>query len=165
MDQEVASMNQRGWLIVALVLPILALGTSAWLKSAQRDSGVEVILPIEGFDPRDLLSGHYLTYRVDYGVANGCTDQNAQASVCLRPTRGMYAEGELPPDCTLFIHGQCDDNVFTAGIERFYIPEDRAAALEDKVRGNKGELVLSVDAGGNAAIRDLLIDGKPWREQ
>lgn len=157
-------MNRRGWLIVALVLPILALGTSAWLKSIQRASGVEVILPIEGFDPRDLLSGHYLTYRVDYGV-EGCPSDNGQASICLRPRRGIYAEGELPADCTLFIHGQCENNLFNAGIERFYIPEEDSTMLEEKVRQNKGEIVLSVDTDGNAAIRDLLIEGKAWREQ
>ncbi len=156
-------MNRRGWLIVALIVPILALAASAYLKSVQRSSGEEVILPINGFDPRDLLSGHYLIYRVDYGVEAGCNAYQGQASVCLRPTRGIYPAGELPQDCTLFIHGQCDSSVFSAGIERFYIPEEYAQVLEAKVRDQQGEVVLAVDSQGNAAIRDLLIDGKPWK--
>ena len=130
----------------------------------QRNSGEEVILPITGFDPRDLLSGHYLIYRVDYGAEVDCAEQQGQASVCLRPTRGLYPAGELPEDCTLFIHGQCDSGVFNAGIERFYIPEAYAQALEQQVRDNQGELVLGVDQQGNAAIRDLLLDGKPWKQ-
>lgn len=158
-------MNKRILLIVALALPILALALNAYLKSAQRDSGEQVVLPIEGFDPRDLLSGHYLLYRVDFGVENGCREHNAEASVCLRPVRGIYAQGELPADCELFIRGRCDDSAaFLADIERFYIPEEYAQALEDKVRDRKGELVLSVDRQGNAAIRDLLIDGQPWKQ-
>lgn len=156
-------MNRRNWLIVALLVPILALAGSAYLKSVQRSSGEEVILPISGFDPRDLLSGHYLIYRVDYGVADGCAAQQGQASICLRPTRGLYPAGELPGDCTLFIHGQCDSGVFSAGIERFYIPEAYAHTLEQKVRDNQGELVLGVDSQGNAAIRDLRLNGKPWK--
>lgn len=163
MDKEVASLNRRSWLIIALVVPILALASSVYLKNAQRNRGTEVILPISGFDPRDLLSGHYLIYRVDYGVAEGCGAQQGQASVCLRPTRGLYHAGALPEECTLFIHGQCDGGVFSAGIERFYIPEAYAYALEQQVRDNKGELVLGVDSQGNVAIRDLLLDGKPWK--
>lgn len=158
-------MNKRILLIVALTLPILALGLNAWLKSEQRNSGEEIVLPIEGFDPRDLLSGHYLIYRVDYGVANGCHEHNVEASVCLRPKLGIFAKGKLPADCELFIHGRCDDSAaFSAGIERFYLPEEYAQALEDKVRDNQGELVLSVDSQGNVAIRDLLIEGRPWKE-
>ncbi|EIJ36377.1 GDYXXLXY domain-containing protein [Thiothrix nivea] len=158
-------MNKRILLIVALALPILSLGLNAYLKSAQRANGEEVVLPITGFDPRDLLSGHYLQYRVDYGVENGCGEHRTEASVCLRPMRGIYPQGSLPQDCGLFIRGRCDSSAdFLADIERFYIPEEYAQSLEDKVRDRKGELVLSVDRQGNAAIRDLLIEGKPWKE-
>lgn len=158
-------MNKRILLIIALALPILALALNAWLKGEQRSSGEEVVLPIEGFDPRDLLSGHYLIYRVDYGVENACTEHNREASVCLRPFRGIYGKNALPDGCELFIRGRCDDSAaFSAGIERFYIPEEYAEVLEDKVRDNKGELVLSVDQQGNAAIRDLLIEGRPWKD-
>lgn len=158
-------MNKRTLLLVALILPIAALMVNAWMKSAQRSSGEEVILPIEGFDPRDLLSGHYLLYRVNFGLDSSCTEQGAEAAVCLRPERKMYARNELPENCELFIQGYCDDSAtFVAGIERFYIPEEYAEALEKQVRDKQGEIVLSVDSQGNAAIRDLLIDGKPWEE-
>ncbi|WP_028490002.1 GDYXXLXY domain-containing protein [Thiothrix lacustris] len=157
-------MNRKLWLVVALALPILALAGSAYLKSVQRNSGEAVTLPISGFDPRDLLSGHYLIYRVDYGVEVTCDKQQGPASVCLKPKRGFYPTGELPTDCTLFIHGQCNDGAFSAGIERFYIPDAYAQVLEDKVRDRQGELVLAVDDQGNAAIRDLLISGKPWKD-
>lgn len=158
-------MNKRILLIVALALPIIALALNAYLKSTQRDGGEEVVLPIEGFDPRDLLSGHYLLYRVDYAVEKGCGTQDEEASVCLRPMRSIYPQGSLPADCELFIRGRCDNNGdFLADIERFYIPEEYAQSLEDKVRDRKGELVLSVDRQGNVAIRNLLIDGKPWKE-
>lgn len=158
-------MNRRILLIAALALPILALGVDAFMHHLQRASGEAVTLPIEGFDPRDLLSGHYLQYQVDYGVENGCDGYIGSASVCLRPTRGIYPRGDLPADCGLFIQGHCDDHgIFLANIERFYIPEEYAQSLEDKVRDHQGELALSVDRQGNAAIRDLLIDGKPWKE-
>jgi uncharacterized membrane-anchored protein len=157
-------MNRKTWLIIALALPIVALAASAYLKSLQRESGTQVVLPIEGFDPRDLLSGHYLTYRVDYGLGeNGCGDYQGQANVCLRPQPRIAPEGGLAADCTLFIRGYCDSGRFSAGIERFYIPEEYAHDLEQAVRDKRGELVLSVGHSGTAAIRDLLIDNKPWK--
>jgi uncharacterized membrane-anchored protein len=157
--------KKRIWLAIALLIPIVALALNAYLKSMQRASGEEVVLPIEGFDPRDLLSGHYLTYRIDYGLEQGCSEHNVPASICLRPLRGLYPQGSLPEDCTLFIKGRCDDNAaFMAGIERFYIPEESAQVLEQKVQDKRGAVVLSVDRQGNAAIRDLLLDGKPWKQ-
>lgn len=158
-------MNKRTMLLIALALPILALMTSAYLKSVQRDSGEQITLPIEGFDPRDLLSGHYLIYQVDYGLETDCTEHDVETAVCLRPERAMYLADAVPDSCKLFIRGYCDSSArFSAGIERFYIPEEYAETLETQVRDKRGALVLSVDAQGNAAIRDLLIDGKPWKE-
>ena len=49
-------------------------------------------------------------------------------------------------------------------LNRFYIPEEHAAVLDSKVRDKQGSLVLAVDAQGNAVIKDLLINGKPWRD-
>lgn len=157
-------MHKRSGLMIALLVPILALALNAYLNSVQRASGEAVVLPIIGFDPRDLLSGHYLMYQVDYGVSTGCTAHGVEAAICLRPTRQLYLADALPADCDLFIRGYCDSSAaFNAGIERFYIPEAYAQALETKVRNKRGELVVSVDKAGNAAIRDLLIDGKLWK--
>lgn len=158
-------MNKRTLLAIALTLPILALAATAWMKSTQRSSGAEVALPIEGFDPRDLLSGHYLIYQVDYGLENLCAATDVATAVCLQPERLATPADSVPADCKLFIRGYCDSSAnFNAGIERFYIPEEHAAVLENKVRDKRGTLVLSVDPQGTAVIRDLLIDGQPWQE-
>lgn len=157
-------MKQR-WLAVALTLPILALAGTVLMKSMQRASGEEVTLPITGFDPRDLLSGHYLTYRIDYGVADACPARDVPASVCLRPYRAIQAAKPLPADCSLHLRGYCDSqgHFQVASISRFYIPEQYASVLDAKVRDQQGELVIAVDRHGQAVIRDLLIAGKPWK--
>lgn len=163
-------MNKRTWLIVTLVLPMIALVGTAYLKNMQRTSGMEVTLPIEGFDPRDLLSGHYLTYSIAYGVGSVCesgdggyASYSGKSAVCLKPTLGFYPADSLPSDCTLLIRGECDAGRFNAGIERFYMPEAYASSLDNKVREKQGSIVLSVDTDGNAVLKDLLIDGKPWK--
>lgn len=153
-------------LVLALALPILALGLHAFNHHLKRNAGTEVIIPIEGFDPRDLLSGHYLIYTVKYGFSDkdGCPASSIPATVCLQPEPvKVYESGDLPAHCTQFIRGQCDDSArFTAGIERFYITEKHARTLDRLVRDRKGSLVLSVTPDGDAAIKNLLIEGKSW---
>jgi uncharacterized membrane-anchored protein len=160
-------MNRsRILLIVALVFPIIALGILTGYKHYKVTVGTEVILPIEGYDPRDLLSGHYLTYRVNYGAKNICEQSKAikhsVGYVCLQPKHFTYFK---PETCQLMIKGNCSGSQFKAGIERFYIPENQASKLDKDVRSKKGSIVLSVTPDGHAQIKDLLINGKSWKSK
>ncbi len=160
-------MKTKIGLILALLLPIVVLAGNAWLHHQQRIHGETVILPIKGFDPRDLLSGHYLLYRIDFGITENsdCPTSDISASLCLEPERRVYPADELPENCTQFIRGNCDDKAhFVSGLERFYVPEQYADLLDKQVRDNAGKLVVSVDHAGNAGIIDLLINNQPWKE-
>ena len=159
--------NNRWTIILALILPIAVLAANAWLSHQQREHGDSVVLPIHGFDPRDLLSGHYLTYEIDYGISEetGCPASDIEAVVCLTPQAQVFPSDELPASCTQFISGSCNNDArFMTKLERFYIPEQYAKPLEKYVQNNQGKLLISLDGAGNAAIRDLLIDGQPWKK-
>lgn len=159
-------MKKKIGLALALLLPITVLAANTWLHYQQRAAGETVVLPIDGFDPRDLLSGHYLVYQIDYGIEenNGCPTSDIAASLCLIPERRIYPADELPASCTQFIRGNCDSNThFVSGLERFYIPDQYADLLDEKVRDNQGKLVISVDPAGNAGVVDLLINDQPWK--
>ncbi len=151
-------------LIAVLVFPIVALMFLAGYKSYLVNTGSEVILPITGYDPRDLLSGHYLTYQVDYGVEEICNGRGKmlrEGYVCLNPKKFSFSPIN---NCQQMIKGICKRrNRLDAGIERYYIPEDQAKDLDRKVRSGKASIVVSVHPSGTAQIKDLLIDGKPWR--
>ncbi len=158
-------MNARWRLLAALALPLAMLAAMALNHQWRRDHGREVVLPIQGFDPRDLLAGHYLRYRIDYGVKPCQAPRNLpDASICLQPER-RFSAGDTPPDCTLYIRGQCRHGRFEAGIERFYIPEADAGELETLTRKKHAALRLSISPDGRASIRELLIDGKTWSGQ
>jgi len=151
---------------VALMMPIIALSVMAGLRHYQQSSGQEVILPVQGYDPRDLLSGHYLRYSVDYGVEESCTySQTEPAVICLQPESAFRLGTEAPQDCEVFIRGRCIAGRFVAGIERFYIPEEGSVELDRRVRGKEAALLLSVNQNGKAVIKDLLFNGKSWRSQ
>ena len=131
-------------------------------KSSNFFMGREVELPIVGYDPRDLLSGHYLVYRVDYGVKNLCaTPGEVQGFVCL-DNRSFTQD--RPDKCSLFIKGTCKHLRFEAGIERFYIPEEKATMLDQMVRGKQASIVISITGSGHAQVKNLLLNGKPWEE-
>jgi uncharacterized membrane-anchored protein len=159
-------IQSRTVLIAALLLPIVALGILTGYKHYKVTVGVKVTLPIEGYDPRDLLSGHYLTYRVIYGAKNICKMSQAKKNpvryVCLQPKGFSYSK---PMNCEIMIKGTCSGSRFKAGIERFYIPEASAGQLDKDVRSKKGSIVLSVTPDGHAQIKDLLINGKSWNSK
>lgn len=152
-------MKKKIILIIALLFPILFLLQLTAYKKHILESGYEVTLPVTGYDPRDLLSGHYITYTVDYGVTPLCNDraQIYEGYICLN-TKTFSPQPES--GCQHFIRGVCKYGHFDAGIERFYVPEDKAAILDKKVRENKASIIVSIMPNGHAQVKDLLINGK-----
>lgn len=157
--------RQWNWLRGALAVPIIALaGLTIW-KSSIRHLGQELTLPIRGYDPRDLLSGHYLIFTVDYGVQNLCAEvrdpaQPQESWVCLGGEK-KWSSRE-PERCRPRIRGRCDGGRFEAGIERFYVPQEKARSLEKLVQKGSASIVLAISELGRAQIKDLLIDGVSW---
>lgn len=151
--------------IIALSFPILCLMGIVGMNEYQLRKSQTLTLPIQGYDPRDLLSGYYLRYRVKYGVK--CPEKNKSktkrrskvAYICFKPEKSITYS--LPENCSLFIKGKCDFNEFQSkNINRYYIPE-RAKELEKLfTSAKKQEVVLSVTKKGQALVKDILIDGE-----
>ncbi len=153
-------------LLIALVVPIICLVVLTGYKKYILSVGKEVILPITGYDPRDLLSGHFLIYTVNYGVKKICKGNFSYKNkrpgyICLDSKKFSYS---WPYKCELVIAGKCRGTRFEAGIERFYIPQENAKELDKLVRNKKASILLSVPINGKAQIKDLLINGTPWKD-
>src|SRR5690349_20108829 len=88
-------------IIPALLLPILALAVWVGLLQFRIISGQEVRLKITGYDPRDLLSGHYMQFRLDFGSVNPCPEvKNGLSCVCLAsPADGFHHEPLYQREC------------------------------------------------------------------
>ena len=151
-------------IIFALLFPILALAGLTLYKQSVFQSGTEVVLPISGYDPRDLLSGHYLIYQIEYGVDGICREPMHEHTgfVCLDPK----VFSPTPIDgCRMLIRGNCKHGRFEAGIEKFFVPESQARSLEEKIRSTKASIVMALTRGGDTQVKDLLIDGRSWKTQ
>ncbi len=138
-------MNKR---VLALLffIPFTALALwAAWLY-VQQSTGKEVKVAITGYDPRDLLSGHYIQYTIDWEKT----------------------------DCGQFANGVCPENEFCKeerwGFQcRFYIPEKNAEELNRMFWQRNDtdmvfEVIYSYHKGSKPLAKQLLINGKDWRE-
>lgn len=151
-------------LLLALTFPILALAILTAYRNYVLTFADEVVLPISGYDPRDLLSGHYLIYQIDYGVDGICSGEKTQKSgyVCLSPKGFSYTP---PESCTKLISGVCNRGRFEAGIEKYFVPEEEAKDLEAQVRSKSASIVLSIPSSGQAQVKDLLVNGQSWKDK
>ena len=140
-------MDKKIWAVL-FTLPLIVLVLWTAHLAYRRDTGREVKVAVQGYDPRDLLSGHYIQYQIDWQKT----------------------------DCTQFIGNVCPENDFckdaTWGRQcRFYVPEQAAPELDVLFRRFRWgednlafEVVYSYQEGKQAIAKQLLINGKDWRE-
>ncbi len=123
-------------LIMAPTFLLLAwVGYILW----QASSGMPVKVRLRGYDPRDLLSGQYISYTLDWDNT----------------------------DCAQFAGNKCPRDEFVKyGMNwgRFYVTEDLAQALEQDIRNsdNAAEMVFSYQPGKQPYILNLLVNGRNW---
>ncbi len=166
------NLNKK--LIFSLLLPIGCLVLLTAYKHIKIITGIEMTIPIEGYDPRDLLSGHYLIFQLDLDQEQYCDrgEDRDPVYLCLNQESfddELY-EHEISyltrfpsEECKAVLMGRCNRGRFVAGIERFYIPEEHGYTLDRVVRKGKGKILVAIDQKGKAVIKDLLINDKSWK--
>lgn len=137
----------KKYLSWSLYLPFLALLAWVFVLTVFRLNARDVRVRIEGFDPRDLLSGHYIQYTIDW--------KNTDC--------GQFENGVCPKEdfCNPQIKGR-------ARVCRFYIPQKYARTLDSLLQGRdktKADFeVVYAYQKARAMPKELLINGKPWKE-
>lgn len=117
-------------------LPVLILLLWVATIEIQIHQGQEVVVRIKGYDPRDLLAGHYILYQLDWDNT----------------------------DCSQFENEVCPTNAFEH-TGRFYVSEKEAVAIEQQLRDNdvQAEIVFSYQRGFQPKALDLLLNGQSLR--
>jgi uncharacterized membrane-anchored protein len=153
-----------------LVADLLVFG--GWIASLEWSRrSASVRLPIEGYDPRDLLSGHYVRFRLVaereatelMGPQRTELDENATLRFCLEVRGGLLhvkRRHEIDDTCQPFLAGQWRDGRLQTGADRFYVDERRA----DEVAWVEGApdtyVVATLDGAGRPGVVDLVVKGK-----
>ncbi|MFM7349136.1 MAG: GDYXXLXY domain-containing protein [Erythrobacter sp.] len=148
----------RALRLAAALLPIAGLA-GLWATSGLTyRQGTEWDVPIRGYDPRDLLRGHYVEFQYDWPGGETFAADGPQA-LCLegRPPRvervRMIAPGTVCP------HPLRTDPASVYGTEallrgRYYLGQSRAAALQAELqnRDRRGIVTIRQRADGSFAV-------------
>lgn len=130
-------MKNKYVLAGILCFPIIVLlAWNGWLESRVAFSP-ELRVAAEGYDPRSLISGHYLR---------------------LRP---VWAK----TDCSVFAENKCPEEEFE-NVYSFYLPEQTAEELERIIRTENPELqlVFAFPDKSRPILKNLQIEGQPWEK-
>ncbi len=147
----------------ALALPLVGLAAAWAIAHDRAQQGVEWEVPIAGFDPRDLLRGHYIVYRYDWpGLAAGVSPSTSSA-LCLKGTPPrIEVVGPLDRACAHPIRAPHGSSALAAG--RLYVPQDKAAALERQLADRSSRAVLRMRVRADGSITPLRIEFRPRGE-
>ena len=148
---------------VALPLAVLVFGAARSEYRVRHSEDWEFV--VRGYDPRDLLRGHYIQYRIDFGETSGagCSADDPDCCLCLTRESGVAPHRT---SCTV-ARNECDGALQTrvmASLDRYYVPESRARDIERDLQaaGARGEarVVLAIDEMGRAHVKELRVDGR-----
>lgn len=134
--------------ILALVLsaPIVVLLFWVVFLALSQIGSSRVKVVITGYDPRDLLAGRYLAYQINWDKTDCTQFENA---VC--PKDEFCVEARWGRQC------------------RFYVPENKANALDRRFRNRKEddvfEVVYAYKKGRMPIAKQLLINGYEWHKE
>jgi uncharacterized membrane-anchored protein len=157
-------MTRWKMMVAALPLVVIALGVAR--AEAHLASADTWLVDIEGYDPRDLLHGRYLRFRVKLPWQGSDCGYDEECHACLmRDPEGGVASAKA-------VRGRgassCDgilESKYVTMPHRFYIPEARARQLEKQLREaarqDRAQAEFAISADGRALIKAVRLHGKP----
>jgi hypothetical protein len=143
-----------------LVAPLLGYLALIALAEARRLGAPTLEFAIEGFDPRDLVRGHYLSYRLMVVESDG-GPSSREFIACVRRTSGGRATIEMRPPG--LIPSWCSTRLRTDEVlrpHRFYVEQDRGLELEQTVRAGRATVRARLLPGERFVADELLVDGR-----
>jgi len=157
---------------LAVFGPLLVI--AVWVARIELvvQGGALMHLRVTGYDPRDLLAGHYLQYRFQFDEIDPCTDsREGERCVCAGESNSSLTISavtwggvcaEAPQGCGALLRGRCENGRFVAGVERFYFAESMSEHLLTIPEG--ASVMIKTDARGHGVVIDFLVEGQPLSE-
>lgn len=138
-------MIRRAATLALLLLPTaVAAGWAVGLGLGRAEEPA-MRVAIRGYDPRDLLRGNYLEFRLDLEGDAECGCLVAGGADPLRP-RVEPARCEAPPPaCPHFVRG-------ARRAYRYYAPEGRALAIQSALAARPGAASVVVHFGADGRL-------------
>lgn len=154
-------------LFAVVAAQVIGLVVFATVRQVALTQGREVTLQTVPVDPRSLLQGDYAI--LDYEIAElpeWLRDEPAGSTVyvTLRKCGEVWCADRHstwePKPADVFIRGKVNDRRrLDFGIGTFFVPEGTGHIVE---RAQDVKVVVSLSASGNAVIKMVLVDGRPF---
>ena len=174
---------------LAALIQVAAIALIVYDRVRVLREGSEVTLQTRPVDPRDFLRGDYvvLNYEISSLPAGALKDAPSQGrgtpvfvKLVRRPSGfheavSVHAEPVPVADGEMLIRGRvsygatcgsthrafCERLQIGYGIERYFVPQGEGREIERSRNQGKVSVVAAVTPTGRAAIKRLLLDGKP----
>lgn len=156
-------MNRAARLAVT-ALPLLGLG-ALWAQSDRTyHTGTEWEVPIEGYDPRDYLRGHYVEFAYDWpGVFY---DGIVPEALCLTGKAPRLERAEWLKEGQSCAHpvradlsGVYGSNALMRG--RLYIGQERAEALQQQLQNRAHRGIVTIRQRDDGSFTPISIRFRP----
>lgn len=152
--------------LAAAVLPLLGLG-ALWAQSDRTyNTGTEWEVPIEGYDPRDYLRGHYVEFAYDWPGYDESGSTGPLGQLCLEgqaphvETVGVATRGQVcPHPVRLDAAGIYRMNGLVSG--RLYIGQKRAEALQQQLQNRDQRGIVTIRQREDGSFTPVSIRFRP----
>ncbi len=170
--RPLSPVKPLGWIVFAI--PFLAMFTMIGSNELNYRTRTEYRLEITGYDPRDLLTGHYIAFRYNWPekADNGCA-QHGECYACLsgageKPQLSFTPDKNAPQcDATLALGKYGAANGLPAQpngrhLFRYNVSEIQAPVLDRMLRERNGkfEVGVVVYPDHTGQLKGLYIDGQ-----
>jgi len=164
--------RHRLLLAVALLLPLSALAAMWAVTHRQAQQGQDWLIPIEGYDPRDLLRGHYVQYRYAWPTAparegESRADPGLAEALCvigvaphIQAVRPLPSAQDGAQDCAIILRATLGNRRQVRGLESgiFFASQSQAIALSRKLADPRLRGLVRVRVRSDGIMRPVALD-------
>jgi hypothetical protein len=155
--------------LAAAVVPALGLA-ALWAISHQTyQQGTEWEVPIQGYDPRDYLRGHYVEFRYDWpGIDEGSVAPGGK--LCLEgraPAITRVTARSTSANCAHPLRAPVVSNYGADALRvgRLYIGQERAAQLQKQLQNRAQRGIVTIRQRADGSFTPVSIRFRPLTPQ
>lgn len=152
--------------LLAAILPLAGLA-GLWVQSDRTyQSGTEWEVPIQGYDPRDYLRGHYVEFSYDWPYRETGQRIDAPFALCIEGTAPRITQVTEIVDreaCGHSLRSPRDDVYGSSGLMRgrLYIGQERAEALQRQLRNRDQRGIVTIRQREDGSFTPISIRFRP----
>ena len=169
-----------------VAVPFAGLAALWWQSDMLSRQGTDWEVEIEGYDPRDLLRGHYVEFQYAWPIREEAAEddenearvprwQRAPQALCLIGDAPEIAEAvvydsEFDPEfeaCEHKLIAQADSVYGSRSLARgrLYVGQDRAKAIEEELRNRDQRGIVTIRQRGDGVLTALDIRFRALSEE